>query len=58
MRKHEEKKMQAKKERADARINMRIDGVSEEERATLREEIEKIIPPYLKRKQITIKISK
>ena len=58
MRKHEEKKMQAKKERADARINMRIDGVSEEERATLREEIEKIIPPYLKRKQITIKVSK
>lgn len=51
-------KVSQAKERAQSRINIRMQGVDEEDRDSLREKIKETVWPFLKNRQIQIKVSK
>ena len=51
-------KERARKEKAKERINIRLSWVDEEDRLQLREKIKETVWPYLKNKQIGIKVSR
>lgn len=51
-------KLKNAKDRANQRINVRLQGVDEEDRETLREVIKTHVWPFLKTRQIQIKVSK
>lgn len=54
----EKARERAKKEKAHDRINIRISWIEEEDRNELREVAKKAISPFLRNKQITIKVSR
>lgn len=58
LKEREKAKLAQAKQKANSRINVRIQGVDERDRDSLREKIKETVWPFLKTRQISIKVSK